>query len=511
MVASTSEMKSFVSLNPATGEEMGTYPLTDAETIRACVQAARLAGQNWAAFAVAERLHPLRRLRELLSVHADSLAQAISSEIGKPLQESLGAEVLPSVEGLRWLERNAPRLLRPIRQKSRVLTREPYGVVGVIGTWNYPLYLDLTTIVWAIAAGNTVVWKPSELSSGVACALHRLLLECGLPDGVVILATGDGSTGRALAQAGCDKIAFIGSVQTGQRILEELAQSGTPSVMELSGNDAFIVLEDAPLDLAAQSAVWGRVCNAGQSCVAPQRFYVTSAVYEEFLRLTLSHLRRLRIGAGEEVGPLRTLRLRQNVEALVQDAVSRGARLLAGGFSLNDRPGFFYAPTLLADCQDDMPVIRESFFGPVIAVCRVEDEREAVRRANADPMGLAASIWTRNEMRGRRIAQQIRAGVVSINDTLLEAGDPSLGFGGFGRSGFGKMRGEAGLYEMCVEKAVSVKPLRGARRHLYPYRGATLPLLRALIGWKARQREARWRALHALIVAAKNWNQGERS
>jgi acyl-CoA reductase-like NAD-dependent aldehyde dehydrogenase len=511
MVASISETERFSSLNPATGEVIGSYPQTDSETIRACVQAARSAGQDWAALPVMKRLEPLRRLCELLSVHSAAVAKAISAEIGKPLQESLGAEVLPSVEALRWLQKNAPRLLQPIQQKSRTVTREPYGVVGVIGTWNYPLYLDLTTIAWAIAAGNTVVWKPSELASGVACVLYQLFQESGLPEGVVILATGDGRAGRALAQSGCDKIAFIGSVQTGQQILSELSRLGIPSVMELSGNDAFIVLEDAPLDLAAQSAVWGRVCNTGQSCVAPQRFYVTTAVYEEFLNRTLTHLRRLRIGMGEEVGPLRSFRLRQIVESLVQDAVDRGARLLAGGFSLNDRPGFFYAPTLLADCRDDMPVMRESFFGPVIAVCRVEDEREAVRCANADLMGLAASVWTQNEARGRRIARQIRAGLVSINDTLLDAGDPSVGFGGFGRSGFGKMRGEAGLREMYIEKVVSSRPVRGARRHLFPYRETTLPLLTALIGWKARQGEARLRALLDLIIAAKNWNQGERS
>jgi acyl-CoA reductase-like NAD-dependent aldehyde dehydrogenase len=249
--------------------------------------------------------------------------------------------------------------------------------------------------------------------------------------------------------------------------------------------------------------------------VAPQRFYVTATVYEEFLNSTLSHLNELQIGGGADemgdVGPLRTFHLRQHVEDLVLDAVDRGARLLAGGFSLNDRPGHFYAPTLLADCHDGMPVIQESFFGPVIAVCRVEDESEAIQRANADPMGLAASVWTGSEARGVQAAQRIRAGVVSINDVLLDAGNPSLGFGGFGGSGFGKMRGEAGLREMCVEKVVSVKSLRGARRHLFPYRATTPPLLTALIGWKARQGGDRWRALRALIVAARNWNQGERS
>ena len=376
-------------------------------------------------------------------------------------------------------------------------------MVGILGTWNYPLFLNLVSICQALAAGNTVVWKPSELALSSALEIQRLLTAAGFAPGVVAIAFGDAETGRALTQADCDKYVFTGGVQTGRAILAELARFGKPSVMELSGNDAFLVCSDAPLELAARSAVWGRVSNAGQSCVAPQRFYVVRSVYEPFLRRVKAHLQRLR---QEELTPLRTAAARQRCHRLVRDAIEQGARLLHGGDFDSEQPGFFYTPTLLADCEDGMAVMHEDLFGPVIAVCPVEDEREAVERANADPLALGASVWTRDLRRGALLASQLRVGLVSVNEALLDAADPAIPFGGMRASGFGKQRAAQGLEEFVVRKVVALHAPGGARRHLFPYFPAACDLLRAA----ARLRGTRgWRAMPALIRAALAWQRQE--
>jgi acyl-CoA reductase-like NAD-dependent aldehyde dehydrogenase len=384
---------------------------------------------------------------------------------------------------------------------------EPYGVVGVIGTWNYPLYLNLAPIAWALAAGNAVVWKPSELAPESALALAERFEQANLPVWTVL---GDASTGRALCRAGCDKIAFTGSAATGRAILTELAATGTPSVMELSGNDAMIVCADAEAAIAARAAVWGRVANAGQTCASPQRIYVVPEVAAAFLQEAEAALGRLR--PGVDYGPLRTEGFRQRVQAIVAGSVAQGACLLLGGSPLTDRPGFFYAPTLLADCRAGMPVAEQDFFGPVLAVFPVPNEAEAVIQANASALGLAASVWTRDPARGRQLATQLRVGLVSINEVVLDSGNPALPFGGARGSGFGKQRGALGLEEFVQWKVVASHPAGGARRHLFPYRPETLPILRGAIQLQAaRGPIAKLQALQQLVAAAQQWRKRPRN
>jgi aldehyde dehydrogenase (NAD+) len=446
-------------------------------------------------------------LHDLLAANAEMLAATVSLESGKPLQDAYAADLLATLTGLQWLLRQAPRLLRQGRvpgMRGTIRLPEPYGVVGVIGTWNYPVYLDLTSIAWALAAGNAVVWKPSELATAVATAVHAHCEQAGLP---VLLVTGDASTGRALCRAGCDKIAFTGGVTTGRAILAELAATGTPSVMELSGNDAMIVCADADVTLAARSAVWGRCCNAGQSCVAPQRFYVDATLYDRFLTECRQAIEALR--PGVDYGPLRTEGLRRQVQRLVWEAIGEGATLRLGGHCQEDLPGFHYAPTLLAGCTERMRVMEQDFFGPVLAVAPVRDDGEAIARANASELALGASIWTRDRRHGKQIAAQLSAGVVAVNtDTLLIAGDARLPFGGLRASGYGKQRGRAGLEEFVQWKTITARASGGTRRHLFPYREATLPILQALIALRAaRGLRARMQALRQLGQAAQNWNR----
>lgn len=497
-------MSCFISYNPTTGEEIGSYPIAAPEEVACASARAQEATEGWAQRSVAERCQALQTLRALIAERADTLAAAIHAEIGKPLQEAYGAEVLPSLQALDWLTAHAPHALRPravTGVRNARLTPLPYGVVGVIGTWNYPLFLNLTPIAWALAAGNTVVWKPSELAAASSLLLAACFQQAGLP---VVTVTGDGTTGRALCRTGCGKIAFTGSVTTGRAILAELAASGTPVVMELSGKDAMVVCADADIALAARSAVWGRCCNAGQSCVAPQVVYVARAVYHTFLEECRREIEALR--PGVDYGPLRTPALRARVHTMVWDAVPRGARLLTGGFPLDDRPGYHYAPTLLADCNGSMLVTEQDFFGPVLAVCPVRDAEEAIAPINAGEMALSASIWTRSRSYGCRIADCLQVGMVTINAVLLDAANPALPFGGLRASGFGKQRGLSGLEEFVQWKTTVTHRSGGAHRHLFPYRPATLPILQGLIALKAaRGPVAKWKALRRLAEAARHW------
>ncbi len=498
-------MDRFTSINPATGEALGEYAIMNAAEVACAARTADEALISWQALAVSERCARLRRLHIGLAAAADDLAAIVAREIGKPLQDAYAADLLPTLTALDWLARQAPRLLRDTviaGARNAMRTPMPYGLVGVIGTWNYPIYLDMTSIAWALAAGNAVLWKPSELATASASALHVLCERAGLP---VFLLTGDATTGRALCRAGCDKFAFTGGVDTGRAILAELALSGTPAVMELSGNDAMIVCADADVRLAARSAIWGRCCNAGQSCVAPQRFYVARSAYAPFIAECRRAMELLR--PGSDYGPLRTEALRRTAHKLVWEAVERGARLVIGGHNRADLPGFHYAPTLLADCDDDMRVVGQDFFGPVLAVCLTADEAEAIDRTNASALALGASVWTRSKRRGREIAQQLQVGVVAVNsDTLLMAGDARLPFGGLRGSGYGAQRGAAGLDEFVQWKVMSVNGAGGARRHLFPYREATLPILRGMVALRtAHGPRAKIQALRELIAATRNW------
>ncbi|MCW3054722.1 MAG: NAD-dependent aldehyde dehydrogenase, partial [Chthonomonadales bacterium] len=484
-----------VSRHPATGETLLEIRADSEEEVEAKVASAKEAAEVWRATPLSDRLTRIRRLHDALARSAEQIAQTLSAETGRPLQESFGAEVIPTLRGLDYLCRQAPSLLKPTRpagQRTWMLP-EPYGVIGIIGTWNYPLFLNVVPLCQALAAGNAVVWKPSELAILCARETQRLLESIGLPPGVVEVIYGGAGAGRALTQAECDKYLFTGGVQTGRTILAELARSGKPSVMELSGNDACIVCADAPLELAARSAVWARISNAGQSCIAPQRFYVDQRVYGPFLQQVKAQLEALQ---SHELTPLRTASARDRCHRLVRDAIEHGACLLHGGELNPEAPGSFYPPTLLAECEDRFAVMAEDLFGPVIAVCPVRDDQEAVARANANPMALGASVWTEDRRRGELLATQLRVGLVSVNSVLLDAAHPAVSFGGVRASGFGKQRGAQGLEEFVVRKVVVLHRQGGTPRHLFPYLPAAVPLLLAT----ARMRlPGGWRAVRELV------------
>ncbi len=503
-------MDHFTSYNPRTGAPIGTYPITGEDEVFCAVDRARMLAGAWAARSPEERASVLRQVRDSIVADEVNLTQTVCEEIGKPPQDAVGADMLALILGLDWLIANGPGLLNPHRirgERHARLEAVPYGVVGVIGTWNYPLLLDGACVASALLAGNAVVWKPSELAPACASALYKHFERAGLP---VLLLPGDGTTGQALCQADIDKLAFTGGVPTGRAILARLALRGIPSVMELSGNDALIVCADADIEAAARAAVWARICNAGQSCVSPQRLYVVQSAYVDFVAACERILSGLH--PGVDYGPLRTNGLRGRVHSLVNEAVGQGASLQSGGHCLADAEfadGFYYAPTLLTNVDNAMPIMRQDFFGPVLCVQSVPDDNAAIALANDCDMGLGASVWTRDASKGRAIASRLKAGVVTVNmETLMTGARPALPFGGMGASGWGRQRGASGLDEFAQWRTVCWQSAPGAQRHVFPYREATLPLLRGVLAFRAaRGPGAKMQALRQLVSAARNWDK----
>lgn len=439
---------------PDTGREIGRVPVRGPEEVREMVDRARAAGRIWADRSLEERTDHLRRIESRLVERMDEVAGTVARETGKTLVDVYMAEIHPACDSLAYAARHAGRVLGerrhrflgPGTHRGRVRW-EPHGVAGVITPWNFPLAITAGAVASALAAGNAVVLKPSELTPYTSLAFGELAAEVLPEPDLVQVATGDGSTGRALVDAPVDVVAFTGSVDTGRKVMERAARHLTPVVLELGGKDAMIVLEDADLERAARGAVWGAFFHAGQICQSVERVLVHRDVHDRFLRMVEEETRRLRTGPRSEdpdVGALTRPEQIDVVEDHVEDARSKGAEVLTGG-RRREGPGTFYEPTVLAGVTPEMRVFREETFGPVLPVIAVDDEEEAVRLANDSRYGLDAYVWTADRERGWRLARQLEAGSVMLNDCLTNYGLPDLPFGGVKESGFGRTHGEEGL------------------------------------------------------------------
>ena len=457
------------SLNPATGGVLAEFePATDTEVEVVVGQAAHaLAG--WRSMRVAERALYLFRLKEVLYGRRDEIASLITLEAGKPIVEAMLTEVMVVLDALEYFGRRTAKFLAPqpvphhnlaMKLKRGSLEFEPYGVIGIISPANYPFAIPLNEMIPALVAGNTVVLKPSEFTPQVGLAIRDLLEAAKLPPGVAQVILGDGLTGRALTAAPIHKLIFTGSVATGKRVQAAAAERLLPTVLELGGKDAMIVLADANLETASSGAVWGAFTNAGQTCVSIERAYVVRDVAERFIALCVSKAQHLRLGRGDDpctdVGPLIRDRQVGIVEEQVSEAVAHGAEVLCGGrrADLPGLDGFFYEPTVITQVNHHMRLMREETFGPVLPIMVVEDEAEAVALANDSAFGLSASVWTRDRKRGERLARQIEAGAVMVNDCISYFGISEAPHGGPKMSGIGRTHSRLGLMEMVQVKYI---------------------------------------------------------
>ncbi|MBI1380924.1 MAG: aldehyde dehydrogenase family protein [Planctomycetaceae bacterium] len=453
-------MQSIRDLDPATGEVLAEVPFTSPEALADAVARARAAAPGWSDVPIETRCELLAASAERLLDRAEELADLIVREMGKPRAEALG-EVRGRARGLREELDEIRRALQPehLHPKSgeALLLREPHGVVAAITPWNFPVGMPLDLLVPALAAGNTVLFKPSEHVPLVGAALAEIL-GATLPDGVLQLIQGGGSVGAALVASDVDMIAFVGSRTTGVAILTAAAAGLKRVVLELGGKDPLIVFEDADLDSAADCAVRHSLRNAGQVCCAVERVYVAESVAAEFERKVLALARTWESGSGfdpkAKLGPLVSAEQREKVRVLVDDAVAQGARLVLGGRP-TEGPGYFFEPTVLADVPEGARLVREETFGPVVSLATFSgDEDEAVRLANDTVYGLGANVYTGDKERGLRVAKRIKSGQVGVNRYLVAA--PGAPWVGQRQSGYGYLGGVDGHRQFTVPKTVGI-------------------------------------------------------
>jgi aldehyde dehydrogenase (NAD+) len=453
--------ETFESTAPATGAVVGVFPVHGPDDVRAAVARARAAAATWADLGFDGRRARLAAYRGYLARRVHELADLVHRENGKPHADAI-LEITLTVDHLAWAATHARKVLGPRRVRPGLLAAnhaawleyQPLGVVGVIGPWNYPVFTPMGSIAYALAAGNAVVFKPSEHTPAVGTWLADAWRAAvpDVPDALQVV-TGLGETGAALCRAGVGKLAFTGSAPTGRKVMAACAETLTPVLMELGGKDAMIVDDDADVAAAADAAVWGAMSNAGQTCIGIERVYATERVYDAFVAEVTERVRGLRPGTDDAAvyGPMTMAAQTDVVRRHLDDAVAAGGRIAAGGTV----EGRVVAPTVLLDVPETSAAIREETFGPTLTITRVRDAEEALERTNANAHGLAGAVFSRSRARAMDLARRMRSGMTSVNSVLTFASVPALPFGGVGESGFGRIHGEDGLREFTRAKAIT--------------------------------------------------------
>ncbi len=444
-------------INPATGEIAGEVTVSTAEEVAAAVARARGAFPAWRAMAPASRAAALAAAGERVAAAADRLADQVTAEMGK-LRRSARAEAQSVAGSLESLHHLLPALEPEEFRDGKLVTqvvRDPLGVVAAITPWNFPLSMPESLLSPALLAGNTVVWKPSEIVPLSGALLHQLIAGA-LPPGVVELVQGADEVGKALVGADVEMVAFVGSQAAGKSIMQAAGRDLKRHVLELGGKDPMVVLEDADLERAAEFAVNGAFRNSGQVCVSVERIYVHEAVADAFIDKVVERTRRWRVGPGTsdevDMGPMASAAQRDHVLAQLAEAEARGARIVTGGRPLAG-PGFFLEPAVVVDVTDDMALMCDETFGPVAAIQRVKSSEEAIAKANATGFGLGATLWCGAPERARALAARLEAGMVGVNRSVGGvAGTPWVGAK---QSGFGFVASPEGLRQFTQTRKIS--------------------------------------------------------
>ncbi len=478
--------------NPATGERITTVPILGADELSAIAARAREAQPQWQAIGFAGRGRIMRRAQKWMLDNADRVLDTVVSETGKTYEDAQLADLGYTVSALGFWAKEAasyladervPSWKNPVAAGKKLIIRYvPLGIVGVIGPWNYPIVNAFGDCIPALMAGNCVILKPSEVTPLSSLLMAEMMHECGLPEHVFQVATGDGSTGAALIGE-VDCVMFTGSTRTGQSVMKAAADALVPCYLELGGKDPMIVCADANLERAANAAAFYSMNNAGQVCISVERCYVEAPVYDEFVAKVTETVRGLRQGQPTGVGTVDVGAVifppqLEIVDEHVRDAVAKGARVLTGGHPHAER-GRYYEPTVLIDVDHSMKIMRDETFGPALPIMKIANAEEGLTLANDSDYGLQASVWTGDIERGEELARRIQAGVVCVNDAQMNYSALNLPMGGWKSSGIGTRHGSGGIRKYTkIQSLLVTRHALKREPFMFPYRARTTMLLR---------------------------------
>jgi len=451
--------KTFTSMNPSNGQIVGRYPIYTSKEVGEVVNQARTTSDEWIKLGFSGRKKVLLNWSSHIINNVEQISELISLETGKPLSDSR-LEVANTVNHIGWAARHAEEIMRTshrapgalMANMSATVERSPLGVVGVIGPWNYPIFTPMGSIAYALAAGNTVVFKPSEYTPGVGIWMHESFNAIAPFAGIFTTITGLGETGNVLCTSAINKLSFTGSTRTAKLVAAACATHMTPVVLECGGKDPVIVASDANLDRAVDATIWSAMANAGQSCIGAERVYVDEKVADVFIEKAIALASTLKAGSpgdgnyGASTLPSQIGVITSHVKAAIKD----GGMFAYGSLKSIQEP--FVQPVILVDVPEDSTAVREETFGPIIIINRVKSMKEAIALSNDSSYGLGANIWSKRQ--GKKIASQLHCGMVAINSTFSFAAISSVPFGGVKDSGYGRIHGPEGLLEYTYARTV---------------------------------------------------------
>ena len=458
-MATSRSAKAFNSHNPVTGEPVGSFPIYSAKQVSEIVSHARHASTAWVNLGFPGRKKVLLSWSKYIINNIDQIATLVSLETGKPMSDAK-LEVSMAVSHIGWAARHAEDVMRVsyrapgalMANMSASVERSPLGVVGVIGPWNYPIFTPVGSIAYALATGNTVVFKPSEYTPGVGVWLEESFNSVAPFADIFTTITGLAETGNALCLSGVDKLSFTGSTRTAKLVAAACAINLTPIVAECGGKDPVIVASDANLDRAVDATIWSAMANAGQSCIGAERVYVDEKVADSFIAKAVALAGTIHAGAPGDgnYGPATMPSQISVISSHIRAAIKDGGQFAYGSLKSVQAP--FVQPIILVDVPESSAAVREETFGPIIIINRVADMEEAIELSNATRYGLGANIWSKRQ--GKKIASQLHCGMVAINSTFSFAAIPSVPFGGVKDSGYGRVHGPEGLLEYTYPRTV---------------------------------------------------------